>query len=284
MISDTEVPGATEMRQARDGDASIAELLWGLREPPARGPKPALSIDRIGRAAIAIADAEGLQAVTMQRVAAGLGFTKMALYRYVTGRAELQAVMIEQAVGEPPDLNGIPGGWRPKLTEWARCMSALWDCHPWLPGATTGERIMGPRETSWTECGIAALAGTGLSGREQMDAVTLLSGHTRATRAVIAAGTQPWTTGIQRQLLTAHASRYPATVAALASAAVPGGDTTREFGLTRILDGLGKLIAERHHQVRTQPKPARPRPAAAGPGPASQASPAQPPPEMEAGR
>jgi AcrR family transcriptional regulator len=236
---------ATGVPSIPDRDADLAALLWGLRERPARGPKPTLSLGGIGRAAMSIADTAGLQAVTMQRVASELHVTKMALYRHVTSKAELLAIMIEQAVGDPPGLDAARGGWRLKLTEWAECMWAVWDQHPWLPGTTTGERTMGPNEASWTECAIAALAGTGLTGREQMDAVALLSGHIRATRSITASGTQPWTSRTQRRLITAHASRYPATLAALASAATHPAGNTREFGLTCILDGFGKLIAER---------------------------------------
>ncbi len=119
----------------RSGQAGIAELLWGMRERPARGPKPAFSIGHIARVAVDIADTDGVQAVSMQRVASELQFTKMAMYRYVSGKAELLAVMIEEAVGEPPDLRSVAGGWRPRLEEWARCMWAAWDRHPWLPAA-----------------------------------------------------------------------------------------------------------------------------------------------------
>src|SRR6266540_3558611 len=93
-------------KDRRPGErAGSIELLWGLRTPPSRGPKPAIEI----------ADADGVAAVSMQRVASRLGFTKMALYRYVADKAELLAIMIETAAGEPPDLGSIPGGWRPKL-------------------------------------------------------------------------------------------------------------------------------------------------------------------------
>ena len=226
--------------------AGIAELLWGLRERARRGPKPALSIDQIAQSAIDIADAEGLGAVSMQRVAAGLGVTKMAMYRYVAGKAELFAVMIEAAVGQPPDLTRVPGSWRPRLEIWARHMWATWDQHPWLPGATVGDRVMGPTETGWTESAVSALADTGLDGAEQMDAVSTLSGHIRNTRSANAAGTQPWTTQNQLALLHAHPDRYPALTAAVASAAGPSArERSRQFGLARILDGLEILIAER---------------------------------------
>jgi AcrR family transcriptional regulator len=231
-----------------DGEAGLVELLWGLRQPPSRGPKPTLSVGRIVQAAVDIADADGLAAVSMRRVADALDVTKMALYRYLAGKAELLACMIEQAVGDPPDLDHLPGGWRPRLEAWARQVWASWDCHPWLPGATTGDRVMGPRELGWTECAVGALAGTGLSGRERLDAVFVLSGHVRNARSLATAGTQPWTSRRQVELLRGHADRFPALAAAVPAAGEAsrrGDQDAREFGLARILDGLGLLIAER---------------------------------------
>lgn len=231
-----------------EDEAGTVELLWGLRQPPSRGPKPTLSVGRIAQVAVEMADADGLAAVSMQRVADALDVTKMALYRYLAGKAELLACMIEQAVGDPPDLDHLPGGWRPRLEAWARQMWARWDCHPWLPGATTGDRVMGPRELGWTECAVGALTGTGLSGREQLDAVFVLSGHIRNARSLATAGTQPWTSRRQVELLRGRADRFPALAAAVPAAgeASPAGDQdAREFGLARILDGLGLLIAER---------------------------------------
>ncbi|MFI9552752.1 TetR/AcrR family transcriptional regulator [Nonomuraea endophytica] len=231
---------------------SIVELLWGVRQPPNRGPKPAFTVGDIARAAMGIADADGLAALSMQRVAGELGFTKMALYRYVSGKAELTAVMIEEAVGDPPDLGAVPGGWRGKLQHWAHQLWTTWDRHPWLPGATIGERIMGPKEIGWTEVAVAALAETGLSGSEQMDAVLLLSGHVRNTRSITSAGTQPWTTQGQLSpaltaLLDQAADRFPALSAAIASAGDPTPGRSREFGLQRLLDGLEVLITQRTH-------------------------------------
>src|SRR3954453_12429425 len=117
------------------------EFLWGGRTQPTRGPKPALSLDGIADAAIAVADAEGLAAVSMQRVAADLGYTKMSLYRYVPGKAELVAAMLERAIGEPPETTGE---WRPALREWAENLLAAYAAHAWSLAATTGRRPIGP--------------------------------------------------------------------------------------------------------------------------------------------
>ena len=114
--------------------AGTVELLWGPRPQPTRGPKPALSIDRIAQAAIAVADAEGLAAVSMQRVAAELGVTKMALYRYVPGKADLIALMVDAAGDPPPVLDSEADGWRAQLGHWARRLLAVFQRHPlfWL--------------------------------------------------------------------------------------------------------------------------------------------------------
>ena len=69
------------------------DLLWGRRGRGQRGPKPGLSVDAIVAAAIRIADAEGLEAVSMAQVAEQLGFTTMSLYRHVTSKEELLQLM-----------------------------------------------------------------------------------------------------------------------------------------------------------------------------------------------
>ena len=86
------------------------ELLWGPPAGARRGPKPRYTLDAIAEAAMTIADDEGLDAVTMQRVAERLGTTKMALYRYMPGRAELDAVMLDRALGLPPAASPEVGG------------------------------------------------------------------------------------------------------------------------------------------------------------------------------
>lgn len=250
LVSGQAQPEAGGVDSVFGDQAGVIELLWGLREPPSRGPKPALSVERIARVAMGIADSDGLAAVSMQRVAGELEFTKMALYRYVSGKSELLAVMVELAVGEPPDLHGVPGGWRDRLDEFARRLAAVWRQHPWLPWATLGDRPMGPRELGWVESAVGALAGTGLSGAEQLDAVFILFGLIRNTQSMATAGTQPWNsdkkvTPAMRELLHRHGDRFPALSSATASADGSSHDNGRTFGLRRYFDGLEQLINER---------------------------------------
>lgn len=227
------------MAQQTDDEQSTGtvELLWDLRTAPTRGPKATLNVEMIAAAAVAVADADGIEAVSMQRVAESLDFTKMSLYRHVAGKADLVAVMIEHAVGDPPDLGRVAGGWRPRLERWAKALSATWDAHPWLPGATVGSRVMGPREMGWVEVAVAALADTSLDADEQMAVVTLISGHIRNTQALDVAGTQPWHDPRHASLIADRGDRYPA----LHQLAGRRGRTprqTRDFGLRCLLDGV----------------------------------------------
>src|SRR5688500_19795255 len=106
-------------------------LLWGAREAPRRGPKPTLTVDDITRAAIEVADAEGLKAVSMAKVAAHLGNSTMALYRHVKSKRELLLLMADAALEIPPKLPQ-DGDWRTNLKLWARnVMNAVGD-HQWF--------------------------------------------------------------------------------------------------------------------------------------------------------
>ncbi|MFK0203491.1 TetR/AcrR family transcriptional regulator [Streptomyces lavendulae] len=240
-------------------------LLWGPPPgPPARGPRRGLTLEGIAGAGVAIADAEGLGGVSMQRVAAELAVTKMALYRYVPGKAELVALMAEAAMPDPAAgldaaLERAGSGWRERLGAWARELLAAFRAHPWLLRATVGARAVGPREVGWLERALAALEGCGLSGAESMDAVVLVAGHVRGIaeqeRAVLAEAAVGGAAGggpdvelgaVLGEVMRLRGADFPALGAALASVARDGGqDQALDFGLERILDGIGLLVAAR---------------------------------------
>jgi AcrR family transcriptional regulator len=225
-----------------------SRLLWS--KAGSRGRRPPLSHDKIARTAIGIADAEGLDAVSMQRIAADLGFTKMALYRHVSNKAELLAIMIDMAVGEPPAVSEVPGGWRPRTEYLLQCLTETWSRHPWLPGATVGERPMGPNEVAWTDRAGEALSGPGLGGDERLAAAFILFAHIRNTQSIATAGTQPWASGGRfatalTELLHSRRDEFPALAEAISGGADALTDNARRFGLDRILDGLAALIAQR---------------------------------------
>ncbi|HEX3815556.1 MAG TPA: TetR/AcrR family transcriptional regulator [Mycobacteriales bacterium] len=237
------------------------ELLWGLRTPPSRGPTRALNMRQIAEVGVRIADTEGLAAVSMQRIAGELKFTKMSLYRYVRSKAELIAAMTDLAIDDPPALESLGDGWRTRIDRFARLIRATWERHPWLPhvsewqmrpGAvrpTSGERAMGPNEVGWVELGVRTLEGAGLTPAEELDALFLVSAHLRATVAMTTYGVLPWTLGLPAadlldKLRADHGQRYPA-LTALAAAGPEPEHNAFEFGLGRILDGIGLLVTSR---------------------------------------
>ncbi|MFG2713495.1 TetR/AcrR family transcriptional regulator [Streptomyces goshikiensis] len=256
--------------------SAAVRLLWGPPAKPARGPKRGLTLDGIALAGVGIADAEGLGGVSMQRVAAELAVTKMALYRYVPGKAELVALMVEAALPDPAELDegleaaaaagaaSAGGGWREQIGVWARGLYEGFRAHPWLLEATVGARVMGPRELGWMERALAALDGCGLSGAEAMDSVVLVAGHVRGIaeqERAMAGGAGAGAGGaggvggerpdaqlvvMLGEVLRTHGDDYPALAAALGSVARQGGqDQALLYGLERILDGLGLLVERR---------------------------------------
>ena len=242
------------------------DLLWGTPQRPRRGPRPSLSLERIVTEAIALADAEGLANLSMQHVAERLGCAKMALYRYVPGKTELVALMIDAALGDPPrppaqttqigqtaetGQTAAPGEqpWRAALRLWATTIFGQYRVHPWAIEATAGARPTGPHEMAWVETALTALAGTGLTGPERLDAVVLLNGHVRSLVQVTRAGQEDLEAEIARQVgavLSAKPDRYPQVLAAFSDSPRPGGrNNALNFGIDRILDGLAALIAAR---------------------------------------
>jgi len=218
-----------------------ADFFWAPRPRPTRGPKPALTLGQIADAAIAIADAEGLAAVSMQRVAADLGYTKMSLYRYLPGKTELVAAMLERGIGSPPVT---AGEWRQALTDWARALLRAYEGHAWALEASAGRRPIGPNEVAWMESALAVLP-PGLTGAERLDAVATIAGHVRMI-AGQSGGAESDLAAAMGMVVRDHAERYPAVVAALTDVAAHGGaDDAFDFGLGRILDGLAVLVAQR---------------------------------------
>ncbi|MFI1198205.1 TetR/AcrR family transcriptional regulator [Streptomyces sp. BHT-5-2] len=232
--------------KARDLRARVA-LLWGEQDRPTRGPKPSLTPHRIAGAAVALADAEGLDAVSMSRVAAEFGVSAMALYRYVPGKDELVELMVEFVLAQAPDLSTAGDGWRPRITEWARRSAEVYRNHPWLLAATAMRRqLMGPNQLGWLDAALAALEPTGLSASERHRIFVLVAGLVRnlAEQSLDfdEEHNQEWNR-LTGELLDRHADRFPALTRAVADGAfAPDTVDPLEFGLDRILDGVQTLI------------------------------------------
>lgn len=241
-----------------DPGRSIA-LLWGVTGPGRRGPKPSRSVDEVVAAAIAIADAEGLSALSMRRVADALGLSPMALYTYVPSKAELIDLMLDRVAGEAavPDA----GDWRGQLEQIARGRWAMALRHPWLIQVGMHRPPLGPHILAAAERALAAIDGLGLTELE-MDLLTSAIGdYVRgAIRAALDARDVVHATGMSDEQWWAlnqpllkdkvDPASFPMIIRigeAYQAAQIPPPDPERnfEFGLQLMLDGVARFIDRR---------------------------------------
>jgi AcrR family transcriptional regulator len=254
--------GATRVEERAVGEQDLpadVAAAWGVRGRPHKGPKPGLSLERIVAAAVQVADAEGLAAVSMSRVAAELGTAPMSLYRYVTAKDELLALMQDAAYGPWPTGPGDGAGWRAGLSRWAWTMRAAMQRHPWVLHIPIRGLPTLPNEVAWFEEGLRCLQETGLEENEKASAILLVSGYVRngamidadIEAAVRASGKTPdeWMASYAQTLtMLADPQRFPALTKFIAAGVFDRADPPEAeftFGLDRILDGLAVLISSR---------------------------------------
>ena len=231
--------------------ASIEEA-WGVRRRPRKGPKPGLDLARIVAAAVKVAAAEGIEAVSMSRVATELGSSAMSLYRYVAAKDELLALMVDAAFDEPVAPAPADEGWRAGMTRWAWTYHDALRRHPWVLRVPISGPPVTPNQTAWMEDGLRALAGTGLAEGEKLSVILLVSGYVRneaTLSAQLAAAAGPIMPAWSRQLTRlTDAEHFPALHAALASGVFDQDDDVDDeftFGLERLLDGIEALVTRR---------------------------------------
>lgn len=249
-----------------DADEVPAQLrrLWGLATPSGRGRPAELDGATVVRAAVALADREGLAGLTLAKLAKRLGYSPMSLYRYMGSMDELLDLMVDAvaAAAEPPAVD--PADWRAGLRDWSRAQLRLAAAHPWLYQVPLTGPPSGPGQMRWLECGLEALSGTGLDWPQQVGVMTLVSGYVR-TFALQADGLRrgrepsgmdqtqaeaAWAGHLARLI---DPRRFPRIAALMASATFtepdpaasddPADDPDFGYGLERILDGIAASVA-----------------------------------------
>jgi AcrR family transcriptional regulator len=235
------------------------DLLWAQRRPGRRGPKPGLSVDAVVDAAISVADHQGLEAVTMARVAEQLGVTTMALYRYVHNKDELLQLMWNASANGAEGLALAGETWREKLMDWALHQREALDRHPWINQLPMAAPPLGPSSAAFIERGLEAFDGTGLADHEKLGVIGLLSSYTlsearMAHDATRAASTRtgnnavpppsPSFDAILRRVLNEEAFPRLFRIVWSTPPSSPGPDDRAQylFGLDCILDGVQAMI------------------------------------------
>jgi AcrR family transcriptional regulator len=240
------------------------EILWTRTDRLTRGPQPSLSHEQIAATAIAIADREGLDAVSMRRVAAELGCGTMSLYRYVSTKDELHDLMRDAVAGEDNPGSVQPTGhWRADLRTAAHQMRATALRHPWLPAVIVGRPSFGPNEIQGAELILSVLAGLGLSADETLGALGLIGSFVRGyvlqelaertwRRPPKTPEERAWQKGMGAYLAQLEASgRYPHFTQVRKDAdRSPDPDLVFDWQLDRVLDGLETVLPKRKRTAR----------------------------------
>lgn len=234
-------------------------IAWGMHEVPQRGPSRGLSHERIVAAAMAIADEQGLSAVTMQRVAESLGFTTMSLYRYVASKDELLQLM-QDAVIDPESIPRLDvEDWVQGLRRWALLLRDVYRRHPWVLDIPRGAvSVLMPNSMRLADLGLRAMRTLRLSDGEKISVILGISMYAASfvtlerdlgREGEIAFGPEAFT--LLAEVVTPE--RLPDLAPLLFSGGYVGGEPDGagleddfSFGLERWLDGLRVL-----HEART---------------------------------
>ncbi|MFI1651135.1 TetR/AcrR family transcriptional regulator [Streptomyces avidinii] len=215
------------------GRPAEPEVIWSRPQRAGRGPRPAHSRESIASEAVRIADEEGIDAVSMRRVAAGIGAGTMSLYNYVPRKEDLYELMVDAVSGEY-EFPAPAGDWRADLLALARGTRALMHRHPWLPRLLTPVYGFGPNALRYLEYSLDCLAPLDVPDSEKLELVAAVNG----TVATYVAGelalaerarSLPWSEAEEQRVRTAWlgsrlaTGEYPRLAAALGGGGpVPG--------------------------------------------------------------
>lgn len=185
-------------------DDRLLRIAWGLEAAPTRGPRARFTVQDVAAAASGIADAGGIASISLARVAAELGLTTTALYRYVDSKDSLLEVTIDFAVGPAPEFDGPD--WRADVGAWVRELHARYRGHPWLAEVQVAGLPRFPNRLGWIEALLVVLDRSDLA--DPMHVALLLESLARAFSAIVpgdrggASAPAPW-------LAVAVADRFP---------------------------------------------------------------------------
>jgi AcrR family transcriptional regulator len=232
-------------------DVTAPPFVWERAEPAKRPVPGRLSRERIVRAAIAIADKDGLAAVSLRNVAAKLRAGPMRLYGYTSTKEGLLELMVDAVYGEIAAAGPVRGDWRETLRSIARRTRQAAKEHTWFVDLLGGRPHFGPSALEHYESSLAALSDA--PGFEDIDAVLqavgtvnayvigAIRGEASALNAELESGmnegewqdaTWPY---LQRMIAT---GRFPTLARVVCDATHPSSDVVFERGLASVIDGI----------------------------------------------
>jgi AcrR family transcriptional regulator len=244
---------ATRDSKGPDLERSLT-LLWEGRSRGRRGPRPQLSVARIAEAAVRIADADGLEALSMQRIATELGYSTMAIYNHIPSKDLLLVVAADVGAGKPPELDD---DFRRAVRQWVGALWAGFRTRPWILRVPLDHAPVGPNQLAWLDRLLRPLLAAGLVGAEARAAALHLTAVVRGTAQIsIDLATPHDDAGLAQALAgVLDPEAYPALTAVHAAEAADGPGYSRpdgdplplelSFGVDRFLDGVEAWAAGR---------------------------------------
>jgi AcrR family transcriptional regulator len=207
------------------------------RSPKRHTPRPALTRERVFRAAMAIADKEGLDAVTMRRLGQELGVEAMSLYHHVRSKDEILDGMADEfvaAIDEPAH----PRDWKAAIRERAMAARALVRRHKWAPHLLASPRKLSPRMLHYEDWVLGRLLEGGLSCQMAHSAMHLIGSRTLGFTQELSGVGDDAEAAARKIFGSIDLAEYPAFKAILRGGVHHDEDLEFAFGLDLVLDGL----------------------------------------------
>lgn len=236
---------------ARSARSAEPAVIWSRPERAGRGPRPAYSRGDIADAAVRIADADGLDALTMRRVAAELGCGTMSLYNYVPRKEDLHELMVDAVIGGYDTSQPPSGDWRADLRAMAYQARGLMHQHPWMPRMMSPVYGFSPNGLRFIEYTLSCLDGLDARYGAKLELIALVNGMVTtfvSNEQATAERTRslPWSEKREQEVRGAYLLRqvgggdYPRLAAALAEDSGPIDlDAAFERALRRVIDSFG---------------------------------------------
>jgi AcrR family transcriptional regulator len=247
-------------KEPEDEESREYTVIWARPERAAKGPAPSRSRPQIAVVGVQLADDEGLEAVSMRRVAAALGIGAASLYRYIESKDELYELMVDHVEGEDGPPPPLTGDWRADLSTFAHKTRGSIHRHPWMASLAAGRPTFGPNSLAWAEHSLAAIDRLGLSIDEMLMAGEILRAFVRGyvigemaeQQALQRAGLtmDQWMHALGPYMLSVvDQGKHPFLARVMMDADTPHAqdrdDLVFAAGLERILDGIAPQRAGR---------------------------------------
>ncbi len=245
------------------GTSGSAERIWDLYQSGGSGSRRGLNLEVILDAAIRIADERGVGELSMSALARELGYSTMALYRHISNKAELLQLMVDTAIGAPPETILEASGWRNQVMMWSMEIAASWRRRQWIFDVPVSGPPVLPNALRWMDMCLSILKPTGLHADMRMMLLSMITSYVRGSEQVLAE--------VAREVSDRDSESSPESYGAMLARLIPKGtlpameeivnsgalneyvdvDSEAEheaelgFGLGLILDGIETLIEQR---------------------------------------